>query len=355
MERLSNIHRAAIAAVLGVCGLAACVGTTRALTGTQTQSVAAGVAARWVEVWRDDFDGRALDRSKWIPEESCWGGGNNERQCYTDRDENIRVDGGVLRLIAQREAFTGPLYPEGMDGAPGGTKTQSYTSGKIRTHTLASWQYGRISARMKLPGGRGTWPAFWMMPEHSVYGGWPLSGEIDIMEAVNLGVPCETCAAPVETRTSGAIHFGSAWPDNTYLMHHAPEAPHNTPSENWRVYSVEWAEGVIQWLVDGYVFMRIEHDAWHSASPLAQGRDAAPFDQPFYAMINLAVGGNLAEQSNGGGFDAAAFPAEVLVDWVSVEQCDGSPSGRDCLVDQAWRGSPKGPHHQPPQHQEGVG
>ncbi len=298
----------------------------------------------WHLVWEDNFDGEGLDRTKWRPEVSCWGGGNNERQCYTDRPENIQIEDGLLRLIAKKGRYTGPLYPEDMKGAPGGKKWQAYTSGKVRTKGLAAYKYGRFSARMKLPEGQGTWPAFWMMPETDTYGGWPLSGEIDIMEAVNLNTPCEDCPGGIERHTSGALHFGNEIPQNTYLFLKAEGGRLPGPSEEWRVYAVEWAEGVIQWLVDGKVYMRIESKDWFTASADKAENPYAPFDQPFYMMLNLAVGGNLAEKSNGKGFDPASFPAELRVDWVRVEQCRQDwQTGLPCLTDQNWQGEPQGP------------
>lgn len=302
---------------------------------------AQSASAAWTLVWADEFDGAELDRTRWAPEVSCWGGGNNERQCYTDRPENIRVEEGLLRLIARPETHTGPLLPDGAQGAPGGERTQDYTSGKLRTRGLASWRYGRFSARILLPEGQGTWPAFWMMPEEDAYGVWPLSGEMDIMEAVNLETPCEDCADGIERRTSGALHFGARPPENTYLFLKSKDESTPGPSREWRTYSLEWGEGIIQWLVDGRVFLRIEGDRWFTASPLAEGREFAPFDQPFHIAINLAVGGNLAERSNGAGFDPQAFPAEMLVDWVRVETCSQAPN--DCLTDQGWEGEPQGP------------
>lgn len=301
-------------------------------------------ASGWRTVFFDDFDGDSLDSAKWKPEISCWGGGNNERQCYTDSVENVRLDSGVVRLVAKKGAHTGPMFPEGMPGAPGGEKTQPYTSGKIRTRGLASFKYGRVSARIKLPKGQGTWSAFWMMPEADAYGPWPLSGEIDIMEAVNLDTPCGECPHGVERRTSGALHFGAPPPDNTYLFLKTNGDEVVSPSEEYRVYAVEWAQDAMQWLVDGDVFMRIESDDWYTKAPEAAGRETAPFDQPFYVMINLAVGGNLSEKKNGGGFDPSSFPAEVLVDWVRVEQCqEDQETGMSCLTDQAWEGEPEGP------------
>ena len=296
---------------------------------------------RWSVVWRDDFEGDVLDRSKWAPEQSCWGGGNNERQCYTDRQNNVSVRDGVLYLRAQEEAFTGPLYPEGMSGSSDAVRTQEYTSGKVRTRGLASWKYGRFSARIRVPRGLGTWPAFWMMPEDDVYGSWPLSGEIDIMEAINIDAPCVGCPGGVQQATSAALHFGDTAPGNTYL--HAELAPDelNSPAENWRIYSLEWGEGVLQWFVDEKVVMRLTSEDWYTATE--PENPIAPFDQAFYLMLNLAVGGNLPERSENGGFDPASFPASLQVDWVQVEQCTNSLTGRECLTDVDWKGKAKGP------------
>ena len=318
--------------------LAACVS---AGPHADVAAYAPETAPEWSTVWFDDFDGTTLDRTKWVAEESCWGGGNNERQCYTGRPENIQVADGVLRLIAQEEEFAGPLLAD----QHGGEQTiRTYTSGKVRTRGLADWTYGRFSARIKLPDGQGTWPAFWMMPSSSTYGRWPLSGEIDIMEAVNLGTPCEDCIGGRENRTSGAAHFGDVAPDNTYLFLKTDPTSSESPANQWRTYALEWADGQMQWLVDGKVFMRLTREDWYTAAPNAAIRPSAPFDQPFFLMLNLAVGGNLPEKSNGMGFDPKSFPAELLVDWVRVEQCRGDEaSGRACLDTQKWNGKPQGP------------
>lgn len=299
--------------------------------------------ALWVVVWEDNFEGEDIDRSKWLPEVSCWGGGNNERQCYTDRVDNVKVENGVLKLIAKPETYTAKLYPDGMRGAPGANRTQAYTSGKVRTRGLASWKYGRISARIKLPSGLGTWPAFWMMPANDFYGNWPLSGEIDIMEAVNLGAKCEKCLGGIFNQTSGALHFGGLPPDNTFWYRYNEEKSEFGPWQEWRIYSVEWGAGLIQWFVDGKLFLQLYSDMWYTDSSVGASRPHAPFDQPFYLMINLAVGGNLVEK-NGGGFNPEAFPAEMLVDWVRVEQCDvDMATGRQCMVDSPWDGTISGP------------
>lgn len=299
--------------------------------------------ASWQLVWEDEFNGSALDGSKWAPEVSCWGGGNNERQCYTDREVNVQVNDGVLHLKAIKEDYTAQLYPAGWPVSSDETRTQHYTSGKVRSLGLAEWQFGRFSAKMKLPAGQGPWPAFWMMPSEGVYGHWPLSGEIDILEAVNLETPCADCPGGIERRTSGAVHFGGAMPDNTYLYLNTVGDEDVGPSQDWRTYTLEWAEGTLQWFADGEPLMRVTSDEWYTVAKAAEGRPHAPFDQPFYIMLNLAVGGNLAERKNGAGFDPDAFPAELLIDWVRVEQCEGDETGRACLTEANWSRSPMGP------------
>jgi len=306
--------------------------------------------ATWEIVWSDEFDGNALDRAKWSAEESCWGGGNNERQCYTDREENIRVENGILVLSAKPETYTGPLYPAHYEHlADDQTREQSFTSGKVITYGKADWKYGRITARIQVPEGQGPWTAFWMMPAKNRYGDWPLSGEIDIMESVNLGTVCDECEGGLENRTSGAAHFGGTIPENTYLYFKTAHGEQEAPAENWANYSVEWAEGVIQWFINDKLVMRLDHDDWHTNGSGAEGNSFAPFDQSFYLNLNLAVGGNLSELRNAGGVDQAIFPVEMLVDWVRVEQCAGDrETGLACLSKQEWEGRPLGPSDNSP-------
>ncbi len=287
----------------------------------------------WVPVWADEFGGNSLDRTKWEAEQSCWGGGNDERQCYTDRPENIEVVNGLLRLKAYPETFTGPQYPQGWPSGPGPQITQAYTSGKVRTRELADWTYGRFSARIKLPGGQGTWPAFWMLPADNVYGDWAASGEIDIMEAVNLGASCSECTGAVgENRTSGALHYGAVWPNNTFQAKHTTLQGGDEAKDQYHVYALEWGEGRINWFVDGVKFFTLDAETWDSGAVDKDTHPFAPFDQDFYLMFNLAVGGRLSEDNNDRGFNTSSFPAEVLVDWVRVYQCefDGT-SGRNCM------------------------
>ncbi|MGJ8558974.1 MAG: glycoside hydrolase family 16 protein [Litorimonas sp.] len=293
----------------------------------------------WDLVWADEFDGDALDRTKWAPEVSCWGGGNNEQQCYVDRPENVSVEGGYLSLYARPGAWTGPGVHMEHSDYPGASKTKPYTSGKVRTRDLASWRYGRIEGRMKLPTGQGAWPAFWMMPQFYVHGGWPLSGEIDIMEAVNLGASCFDCDdGDVENRSSGAIHFGKRPPNNTHISQRRPltsvARQDDLPRNQFHTFAVEWGEGRMDWFVDGERFWTAKADDWFTDAVRKPDNPNAPFDEEFYVMLNFAVGGNWPEGDNEKGVDPAAFPAALVVDYVRVYQCASDPeTGRACLFD----------------------
>ncbi|MFO6448582.1 family 16 glycosylhydrolase [Erythrobacter sp. NE805] len=288
--------------------------------------------AGWELVWADEFEGTALDRSKWTPEVSCWGGGNDERQCYTDRPENIAVEGGMLLLKARKERHAGPARPPEIAEYDNPTVIQSHTSGKVRTIGLHAWRYGRIEARAKVPAGQGTWPAIWMMPDAPAYGAWPRSGEIDILEAVNIGAPCKTCAGGAENRTISALHFGNVPPANRFVDHRNTLPGGALPSEDFHVYAVEWGEGLIRFLVDDRVHLTVTADEWSTAAPQAKGRSAAPFDQPFYLMANLAVGGRLSEENNAKGVAASSFPAQFAIDWIRVYRCAGDPAtGSACI------------------------
>jgi len=287
----------------------------------------------WELVWSDEFDGDQLDRILWEVEESCWGGGNDERQCYTDRQKNVEVKNGVLRLKAFREKFKGLQYPQGWPGGRGKQIRQKYTSGKVRTRDRADWTYGRFSARIKLPKGQGTWPAFWMLPADNAYGGWAASGEIDIMEAVNLGAKCPECDGKIgENRSSGALHFGGEWPDNTYKMKAAQLPGGDDAVDQYHVFTAEWGAGRINWFVDGQKFLTLNPKDWSTSALEKSQNPNAPFDQDFYLMFNLAVGGKYPEENNTGGFEQSSFPAQMLVDWVRVYQCqEDLATGRACM------------------------
>ncbi|MFC3301432.1 glycoside hydrolase family 16 protein [Parvularcula lutaonensis] len=287
----------------------------------------------WNLVWSDEFDGTALDDTKWSAEEACWGGGNNERQCYTQRQDNVEVVNGVLRLVALEESFTGSTLPVTTNPNDTATNTQPYTSGQVRSIGKASWTYGRISVRAKLPSGQGTWPAIWMLADSETYGTvWPLHGEIDIMEAVNLKATCSQCGGSTgENRTSSAIHFGSEWPNNQFVDEKTPLPGEVNPADGYHVYSVEWAEGIMQFFVDDVLHFTVRNFEWYTDHPAGAGNPNAPFDAPFYLIMNLAIGGNWPESVNDGGVAPDVAPSQMLVDWVRVYECTGDTTAVACL------------------------
>lgn len=284
--------------------------------------LAAAVAAPdWQLVWADEFEGTALDRNRWVLAEDCWGGGNEERQCYTARGANHRVKDGVLEIVAQREDYTGPAYPRDQRDNPQkavAKREKPFTSARLSTQGKASWLYGKVQIRARLPQGQGTWPAIWMLPEDWAYGGWARSGEIDIMEAVNLGQPCPTCEGGTENRVLGTIHFGGEPPRNRYITEETALADPTA----FHTYEVEWDKNGMVWRVDGKDYARREPHEWHT---LASDKPGAPFDKPFHLILNLAIGGHLSESRNAKGVDPAGFPKTMAVDWVRVWQKPSLP------------------------------
>ena len=139
-------------------------------------------------IWNDEFDvPGAPNPEYWSHEVNCSGGGNNEWQCYTDRLDNSYVDeDGFLHIVAKEEFYSGPSLWDDDPDYPGPYVYRNYTSARLRTRNKVDWKYGRIEVRAQVPGGQGMWPAIWMLPTDWEYGGWPSSGEIDIIEAVNL-------------------------------------------------------------------------------------------------------------------------------------------------------------------------
>lgn len=270
-------------------------------------------AGEWKQVWADEFDGDKLDLTRWTPAADCGGGGNDERQCYVADPDTVSVKDGMLRLTVVKRKTQGLANP--WAGPTGPMKTGDYASGKIVTQGKASWLYGRIEARARVPGGQGVWPAIWMMPELSTYGGWPKSGEIDILETVNLGAPCEPCEGGRENRVFGTIHFAA---DAAGAHRQAggnavmPASP-----DGFHVYAVEWTPEAIAWFVDGREYARADQKDWKRDDAEA---GPAPFDRPFHLILNLAFGGRWPEGANAKGVDETALPATMEVDWVRVSQ-----------------------------------
>ncbi|WP_084618433.1 glycoside hydrolase family 16 protein [Cellvibrio sp. OA-2007] len=303
-------------------------------SSTAASSSSAPATAEWKLVWSDEFDGASIDTSKWNFEKNCWGGGNNEQQCYTDRATNAYVADGVLNIVAQREDFTGSDSPEGDSPS---TKTLPYTSARLRTKNIKEWTFGRFEIRAKLPAGQGTWPAIWMLPTNSPYGTWASSGEIDIMEAVNLKVV--TNGSEPEANVHGTLHFGRNWPGNVNSGA-AYKLPNKAnPADDFHTYAVEWEEGEIRWYVDNVHFATQRETGWYGQymqdGVLKDAPLGAPFDRysKFHLLLNLAVGGSWAGNVNNKGIDESVFPQKMLVDFVRVYECTGSPiTGKGCAT-----------------------
>ena len=214
--------------------------------------------------WEDQFEGESLNRDDWNVELHDPGWVNNELQSYVDSPENIYLQDGSLVLK--------PVENMNEDGSV------SYTSGRINTQHKHDFKYGLFEARVKVPEGQGFLPAFWMMPtDENLYGQWPRCGEIDIMEV--LGNNTDT--------SYGTIHYGNPHSESqgSYTL------DEGSFSEEYHVFDVEWEPGKISWYVDGKLIHT--EDNWYSATE-GQGEITypAPFDQPFYIILNLAVGGN---------------------------------------------------------------
>lgn len=278
----------------------------------------------WQLVWSDEFDGPRIDKSKWGFEEDCFGGGNQERQCYTRDANNASIEDGKLVITARHERTTGPALPlsqRRFAAVRDGEAVRDFSSARLTTRGKAAWLYGKIEVRARLPQGQGTWPAIWMLPEKESYGTWAASGEIDILEAVNLGVPCPACAGGREDTILGTIHFGGRAPANKFASTeiHFPEV-----LDGFHTYAVEWRADRITWLVDGRVYAQRAASEWSTTGSSAPG---APFDRPFHLILNLAIGGKLPEGRGLGGVRLDGYPKRMEVDWVRVWKWAGNPAG----------------------------
>ena len=238
-------------------------------------------------VWSEEFDGAALDTDVWLIQtgdgtaEGIPGWGNNELQYY-QADNAQLVDGKLV--IEAREEFVNGF---------------NYTSARITTQDRMAFRYGRIEASIRLPGGQGIWPAFWLLSQDSPYGSWAATGEIDVMEATNLGVNGEN-------KIFGTIHFGGVFPENTFTGV-KQEVPGDAQAE-FHEYAFEWDPAEMRWYIDGVMY-RMENSWFSTNAPYP-----APFDQAFHILLNVAVGGNLP-----GAPDAnTVFPVTMEVDYVRV-------------------------------------
>lgn len=340
---------AKMTAIALAVSLAGCSSTAKDVTGegdtTLVQTKKPVVLAdapvtpseKWKLVWSDEFDGKSIDKRKWGLEENCWGGGNNEQQCYTKRESNAFVADGKLNIVAKKGSYTGP---DNADGRTETTTTLPYTSARLSTLNKKDWKYGRFEVRAKLPQGQGTWPAIWMLPTDFVYGGWAASGEIDIMEAVNLKVQSDApdaAAGEGESRVYGSLHYGQKWPDNVFTGQGAKLPNGINPADDFHNYAIEWEEGEIRWYIDNIHFATQRQDGWYSQyekdGTLVNAEESAPFNQKFHMLLNLAVGGSWAANANNKGIDESVFPQTLAVDYVRVYQCTADRwKGKGCAA-----------------------
>lgn len=230
--------------------------------------------------WADEFEYKGLPNSaKWNYDIGGNGWGNNELQYYTDNIKNVEVGNGVLTITARKENFSG----------------KEYTSTRLISKNKGDFLYGRIEVKAKLPTGKGTWPAIWMLPTDWAYGGWPKSGEIDIMEhvgfdqdKVHISVHTEAYNHSIKTQRSGTKMVNGA-------------------SIDFHIYRVDWTPKSILGFIDGEQIFQFLNEE--------KGSAVWPFDKRFHILINLAFGGNWGAAQ---GIDPSVLPQKLEVDYVRV-------------------------------------
>lgn len=243
---------------------------------------------KWRLVWADEFNYTGLpDPAKWGYDVGGHGWGNKELQYYTDkRKENARVENGSLIIEARRDAWEG----------------HEYTSARLVSKGKGDWTYGRFEVKAKLPSGRGTWPAVWMLPSTKTYGGWPDGGEIDIMEHV--GSDPDVVHASVHTK---AYHHSIKTQKTANIHVHSARSQFN-------VYAVEWTPEEIRGFVNEQHFFTFNNE--RPTNPAADHKQW-PFDKPFHLLLNVAVGGTWGGAE---GVDQTIWPQRLEIDYVRVYQ-----------------------------------
>ena len=250
----------------------------------------------WQLVWSDEFNNAAIDTTKWNYNTGDFGWGNNELQNYTSSTANAFITNiGTNSMLAIKVVYGG-----------GGYDTKDYTSARLHTQGKASWTYGKIEARIKLPYGNGIWPAFWMLGENftNANGGggtvaWPVCGEIDILE---------TGEAFLHDKLGGAIHYDKeGWRD---YRNGRTIMSSGIFADDYHVYSIEWDVSKIVWKLDGNQFYEIDIST----------AEFGAFHKPFHLLLNVAVGSSETLFTGGSPDGTTVFPQHMLVDWVRVYQ-----------------------------------
>lgn len=225
-----------------------------------------GLQAQRVEmVWNDEFDGSSLNREIW----TAWSGTafNNELQYYTARSRNLDVKNGLLQITGLRENYN----------------NRDWTSARIKTQNAVDFKYGSIEIRARVPLGKGMWPAIWMLPTDNEYGPWPYSGEIDIME--NRGHQPDRYQQTVHFSAVAHPGSGNALADrrslgDTFIL------PDSTTMNEFHIYGFEWTDSTLTWTFDSTEVYSLTH------GQIEANAEVYPFDQEFYLILNLAIGGN---------------------------------------------------------------
>ncbi len=245
-------------------------------------------------IWEDAFDGTEINTKIWNVLDDNSGGGNAELQYYTSRPENVYIENGCLVLKALKENY----------------EDKKFTSGKVTTRYHSDWRYGRIEASIKLPEGQGIWPAFWMMPSESVYGEWPKSGEIDIMELIGQD----------PSTVYGTLHFGPPYNYTNGLYGLAS----GKFSDGFFKFSIDWTPDSIRWMVNDEVYSK------KTVADMDEAFQWNAFQERFYVILNLAVGGNWPGPPNA----ETVFPQTMTIDYVRVY---GDPSEQEIhAIDSAY-------------------
>lgn len=238
-------------------------------------------------VWDEDFKGATLDSNSWEYQlgDGCpvlCGWGNNEGQWYTNDPKNVFLRDGFLHIVGLKDSLNG----------------KAYTSTRIRTKGKKDFKYGRIDVRAKLPKGQGIWPAIWLLPTDEVFGGWPKSGEIDLVEVVG----------HEPNVLWGTVHFGPDWPQNKYDNNRYYLQKRDF-SDDFHTFSLVWKENEMLWLLD-------ETQIYQRITPDLLKPEKYPFNERFHLILNLAVGGNWPGYPDA----TTVFPQEMVVDYVKAYQ-----------------------------------
>ncbi|MGW1215141.1 lectin [Streptomyces sp. NPDC002499] len=288
------LRRCLFAALSAVLVASAATGAAHA----DPSDVSASDVSAAAVVFNDTFDGAAgsaVNSSRWSLETGD-NVNNHERQYYTSGTNNAALDGqGHLVITAKKE---NPANYQCWYG------TCQYTSARMNTSGKFSAQYGHVESRMKIPRGQGMWPAFWMLGTDIGSVGWPNSGEIDVME--NVGFEPSTVHGTIH----GPGYSGSAGIGAGYTLSNGQAF-----ADAFHTFAVDWAPNSIKWSVDGVVYQ--------TRTPADVGGNTWAFNKPFFLILNLAVGGYWPGDPN----SSTAFPAQLVVDSVSVTTSDTPPTG----------------------------